>query len=177
MPPPDPLSRTDLVAALPRLRRYARVLTGDLLRADDLVLETLESARGRRETLSPSSSLRTGLFTLMHCLHRDGASPPRDAWGRRASRHFDDPADSPENPRGTVHSGHPDADDLLNRMMRMPLDEREVLVLVAVEGLSYAEIAALLGVPNGTVMATLARARETMRHLAPKPSPEGPPLR
>jgi RNA polymerase sigma-70 factor (ECF subfamily) len=57
-------------------------------------------------------------------------------------------------------------------MMRMPQDEREVLVLVAVEGLSYTEIAALLGVPIGTVMATLARARETMCHLtrAQRPS-------
>ena len=176
MPPPDPLSRTDLVAALPRLRRYARVLTGDLVRADDLVLETLESARGSRQTLPQSSSPRTGLFALMHCLHRDGASP-RDSWGRRSSRLFDEPADDSENPRGTVDSGHPDADDLLTRMMRMPLDEREVLVLVAVEGLSYAEIATLLGVPIGTVMATLARARETMHHLTAKPSPRRQPTR
>jgi RNA polymerase sigma-70 factor (ECF subfamily) len=150
MPTPDPLSRTDLVAALPRLRRYARVLTGDLVRADDLVLETLESARGSRQTLPQTSSLRAALFALMHCLHRDGESPPRRA----------------------VDSGHPDADDLLTRMMRMPQDEREVLVLVAVEGLSYTEIAALLGVPIGTVMATLARARETMCQLtrAQRPS-------
>jgi len=150
MPTSDPLSRTDLVAALPRLRRYARVLTGDLARADDLVLETLESARGSRQTLPQSSSLRAGLFALMHCLHRDGGSLPRVA----------------------VDSGHPDADDLLARMMRMPQDEREVLLLVAVEGLSYTEIAAMLGVPIGTVMATLARARETMCHLtrAPRPS-------
>jgi RNA polymerase sigma-70 factor (ECF subfamily) len=165
---PDPLSCTDLVAALPRLRRYARVLTGDLVRADELVLETLESARGMRPALPQASSLRTGLFALMRYLHRDRESPQRGGRALRSLRPFDDAANVPENPP----SGHPDADDLLTRIMRMPLDEREVLVLVAVEGLSYTEIAALLGVPIGTVMATLARARETMCQLtrAQRPS-------
>ena len=171
MAPPDPLSRVDLVAALPRLRRYARVLTGDLIRADDLVLKTLALARGRRPELPRAFSLRAGLFALMHDLHRNRESPRRDAPALRSLRPFDDAANAP----GIPPPGHPDADDLLTRIMRMPLDEREVLVLVAVEGLSYAEIAALLGVSIGTVMATLARARE--RVCTHAPSSARPPLR
>jgi RNA polymerase sigma-70 factor (ECF subfamily) len=166
MPPPDPLSGTDLVAALPRLRRYARVLTGDLVRADELVLETLESARGTQPPLPRVSSLRTGLFALMHYLHRDGESPQRGARALRSLHLFDDSANVPEN----TPSGHPDPDDLLTRVMRMPVDEREVLVLVAVEGLSYVEIATLLDMSIGTVMATLGRARESLGCAAPPPA-------
>jgi RNA polymerase sigma-70 factor (ECF subfamily) len=174
MPPPDPL--TDLVAALPRLRRYARVLTSDPLRADDLVLETLDSARGSQHALPPAPSLRTRLFTLMHSLHRNRESRPWDAQVLRSRRPFNDPPKAANDPQGAVHSPRPDADDLLTRIMRMPLDEREVLVLVAVEGLGYAEIAALLGVPIATVMATLIRARRGMCE-APAPSSEEQPQR
>jgi RNA polymerase sigma-70 factor (ECF subfamily) len=174
MPPPDPL--TDLVAALPHLRRYARVLTCDPLRADDLVLETLASARGSQHALPPAPSLRTRLFAVMHYLHRNTESPPQDAQLPRSLRPFADAPNAADDPRGAVHSGCPDTDDLLTRIMRMPLDEREVLVLVAVEDLAYAEIAALLGVSIGTVMATLIRAREGMR-AAPAPSSDGQPRR
>jgi RNA polymerase sigma-70 factor, ECF subfamily len=174
MPPPDAL--TDLVAALPRLRRYARVLTCDPLRADDLVLETLASARGTQHALPPAPSLRTRLFTLMHYLHRNRESPPQDVRLPRSRRPFDDVPKAADDPQSAVHSGRPDTDDLLTRIMQMPLDEREVLVLVAVEGLAYAEIAVLLGVPIGTVMATLIRARQGMREV-PARSPDGQPQR
>ena len=96
----------------------------------------------------------------MHDLHRNRESPRRDAPALR-SRSPLRPADSGERSAGNSIPLVTDADDLLTRIMRMPLDEREVLVLVAVEGLSYAEIAALLGVSIATVMATLdPRAEE-----------------
>ena len=159
MAAPDPLSRADLVAALPHLRRYARVLTGDAVRADGLVLETLESARGCRHPLPQAPSLRTRLFALMHVLHRAPGWPQGDVQAVRALPSAGD--------RPTAGAVGLDADDLLTRIMRLPLDEREVLVLVAVEGLSYVEIATLLDVSIGTVMATLSHARESLGYAAP----------
>jgi RNA polymerase sigma-70 factor (ECF subfamily) len=66
---PDSLPHPDLVAALPRLRRYARVLTGDLNRADDLVQDTLARAWEKRRLWQPGSDLRAWLFTIMHNVH------------------------------------------------------------------------------------------------------------
>ena len=167
MASPTSLSRTDLVAALPHLRRYARVLTGDAVRADGLVLETLERARGRRHPLPEAPSLRTRLFALMHVLHRAPESPPWDIRAAQSPRPASDSGTASENART---AGDHNAEDLLTRIMRLPLDEREVLLLVAVERLSYGEIATLLDVSISTVMATLSHARESLGYAAPSPA-------
>ena len=66
---PYTLPNPDLVAALPRLRRYARVLTGDVHRADDLVQDTLARAWDKRRLWQAGSDLRAWLFTIMHNIH------------------------------------------------------------------------------------------------------------
>jgi RNA polymerase sigma-70 factor (ECF subfamily) len=160
----DTLTQGELLVLLPRLRRYARVLTADLRRADELVLDTLTRASRRRYPLAPWPHLRNWLFGAMHRLHgersaqaRRKLAPSLDTDGYAVgTREFLPPA--PLRDRAG-------ADEMLARLLRLPVEQREVLVLVALEGLSYAEIATLLGTPIGTVMSTLNCAREGMRSM------------
>lgn len=147
-----------LVPHIPQLRRYARSLTGDAWAADDLVQDTLERACLRWQLWTAGSDLRAWLFTLMHNLFIDGA--------RRAVRqqqsHRVDLDDVADELAGS--SGVPDqALDLQRCLLRLPAEQREVLLLVALQDLGYEEAARITGVPIGTVMSRLSRARERMR--------------
>jgi RNA polymerase sigma-70 factor (ECF subfamily) len=147
----------DLIEHLPRLRRYARALTGDAGRADDLVQDTLERALAKLDRWQPGSDLRAWLFTLMHNLF---VSQLR---ARRPQETAMD--DAPEAP---VSGGQLEAmavRDIHAALSRLPDEQREVLLLVGLEQFAYAEAAEVLGVPVGTVMSRLARAREKMRRL------------
>jgi RNA polymerase sigma-70 factor (ECF subfamily) len=142
------VAASDLDAALPRLRRYARVLAGALPEADDLLLDTLDHARAAP---APFESLRARLFALMHerYMRREPLSRARPDSASRPSE-----AAEPAELSG-----------VLADFAQLPVEEREVLLLAAVEQMSYVEIAAVLGVPTGTVAARLKRARERMRAL------------
>ena len=149
----------DLVAHIPDLRRYARTLTGDAWAADDLVQDTLERACERWQLWTTGSDLRAWLFTVMHNLFVDGA--------RRALRQqhhrvdVDDVADELVAPaRMPEH-----ALDLQRCLMRLPQEQREVLLLVSVQDLGYEEVARITGVPVGTVMSRLSRGRSRLREL------------
>jgi RNA polymerase sigma-70 factor (ECF subfamily) len=147
----------DLVEHLPRLRRYARALTGDSGRADDLVQDTLERALAKLDRWQPGSDLRAWLFTLMHNLFVN------ELRARRPRETAMD--DTPEAP---VSGGQLEAmavRDIHDALSRLPDEQREVLLLVGLEQFAYAEAAEVLGVPVGTVMSRLARAREKMRRL------------
>jgi len=131
------LPAADLAAALPKLRRFARVLVGGRDGADDLVLATLGNARRATRGPPPGADLRTWLFGLMHAAHR-------------------------HDPQRHADEGQPSeaaATDICARLLRLPVEEREVLMLVAVERLSYADIAKLLDAPVASVMSALARGR------------------
>jgi RNA polymerase sigma-70 factor (ECF subfamily) len=148
--------KPDLIEHLPRLRRYARALTSDATRADDLVQDTLERALLKLDLWAPGSSLRAWLFTLMHNVF---VNQLRD---RRSHETLDDAPDVP------VSGGQMEAlavRDMHAALMRLPEEQREVILLVGLEQFSYAEAAQVLGVPVGTVMSRLARARERMRQL------------
>lgn len=155
----------DVLVHLPRLRRYARLLVGDAARADDLVQDTLERAC-RKWTLwrapagpgaDPHAALRAWLFTLMHHLHANQLRP--------ASAQPHAPLDTLTEPRHDPTPGTAVRLDLERALARLPVAAREVLLLVAVEEFAYAEAAELLGVPVGTVMSRLSRAREQLREL------------
>jgi RNA polymerase sigma-70 factor (ECF subfamily) len=152
----------NLIGELPRLRRYARALTGNLEQADRLVLETLSCARRKQRRWGQRTSLRTWLFTIMHDLHRD-QSPHR--WRKLAQTLHNDhgrPTGMSEIPAEAIQTdAGPDA--ILVHLSRLPPEQCEVLVLVAVERLAYADIATVLGVSVGTVLARLTRAREALR--------------
>jgi RNA polymerase sigma-70 factor (ECF subfamily) len=150
-------ARPDLIEHLPRLRRYARALTGDVARADDLVQDTLERALAKLDLWQPGSDLRAWLFTLMHNLfvNQLRARRPQDTA-------LDEALEVP------VSGGQMEAlaaRDMHAALARLPEEQRAVILLVGLEQFSYAEAAHVLGVPVGTVMSRLARARERMRHM------------
>lgn len=141
-----------IVAHIPGLRRYARLLTGDAHRADDLVQDTLLRACTKWTLWRPASDLRAWLFTVMHnvFINQLRAKPP-------ASIPFDDI----EEPGFSSDPGL--AIDLERALHALPEDQREVLLLVTVEDFSYADVAHVTGVPIGTVMSRLSRARAKVR--------------
>jgi RNA polymerase sigma-70 factor (ECF subfamily) len=150
-------TRPDLIEHLPRLRRYARALTGDVNRADDLVQDTLERALAKLDLWQPGSDLRAWLFTLMHNLfvNQIRVKRPQETVMEEA---LDEP----------VSGGQMEAlaaRDIHAALARLPEEQREVLLLVGLEQFGYAEAAQVLGVPTGTVMSRLSRARERMRQM------------
>jgi RNA polymerase sigma-70 factor (ECF subfamily) len=163
------LPHPELVAAIPRLRRYARVLTGDSTRADDLVQDTLARAWEKRRLWQAGTDLRAWLFTVMHNVHVNQL-----ALVRREAANVSLDAD----PNGMawqlpVRGNQLERVELLEvvaQMGRLHADQREVLLLAAVEEMRYEEIAAVLAVPIGTVMSRLSRARDKLRTLVNEPS-------
>ncbi len=145
------------VELIPRLRRYARALAGDRARADDLVQDTLERAWNKFHLWRPGSDLRAWLFTVMHNVHVNQVRAARD----HAS--LDD--EGAEMAVAPVQGAGLEIRDLERSLALLPPEQREVLLLVALEDLSYAEVASALGIPIGTVMSRLSRAREKLRGM------------
>jgi RNA polymerase sigma-70 factor (ECF subfamily) len=169
---PDPaLPHSELVAAIPRLRRYARVLTGETGRADDLVQDTLARAWEKRRLWRSGTDLRAWLFTVMHNVFvNQRAVARRDA--RNLSLEADgELGDAWELTVRPTQQLAVELAELLQQVARLPGDQREVLLLAAVEELKYEEIAAILEVPVGTVMSRLSRAREKLRRMNAEPAP------
>ena len=151
-----------LVDQIPRLRRYARALTGDRWAADDLVQDTLERACNKWRLWQSGSDLRAWLFTLMHNLF---ASQMR----RASPRNMID-VDELHELRGP--DGQQDQMiDLQRCLLQLPPDQRAVLLLVALEDLSYAQVAKVLAIPVGTVMSRLSRARFHLHELMEQDQP------
>jgi len=147
-----------LLAQLPRLRRYAIALAGDRAMADDLVQDSIERALRNRETLKDSQRLFGWLRTILHNLHIDGLRQRR---GHGVTVDIDDALETLEL---TVPPGErTDALDFIKALDTLSPDHRQILLLIGLEGLSYREIAEELMVPVGTVMSRLARARDHLR--------------
>ncbi|WGT65891.1 sigma-70 family RNA polymerase sigma factor [Variovorax paradoxus] len=163
-----------LAEQIPSLRRYARALTGNAWAADDLVQDTLERACSKWRLWLVGSDLRAWLFSIMHNIF---ASQLR----RSPPPHRVVPLDEAAQ---ELHGGvDPGRDlgtglDLQRCLMQLPEDQRIVLLLVTLEDFSYAEVAKVLGVPAGTVMSRLSRARIRLRELMDGASvPNRPGLR
>jgi RNA polymerase sigma-70 factor (ECF subfamily) len=146
------------LAHVPALRRYARLLTGDAARADDLVQDTLERACLKWALWEPGSALRSWLLTIMHNLFLNQRRDRRHDEGHLALDDVPEPAYEP-----LAHVG--ERIDLQQALATLSPALREVMLLVAVEEYTYAEAARLLEVPVGTVMSRLHRAREKVRAL------------
>ena len=147
-----------LLAWVPRLRRYARALSGNRDDADDLVQDTLERALTRSGTWAGVADMRAWLFAIMHNVHVDGIRRPKVQ-----TVAMDD--DTPEVPVAATQADRLAVLDLQTALEQLPADQREILLLVGLEDLSYAEVAQTLGVPIGTVMSRLSRGRERLRAL------------
>ena len=159
---------------IPRLRRYARALTRDIIRADDLVQSCLTRAVAKQHLWQPGTDLRAWLFTILHNQHVNEV--------RRSVREgtvvdLEDAA-----PVLTVQANAYDVlqlRDLRIAMDKLPLEQREAILLVGLEGLSYDEAASVLGVPIGTIRSRLSRGRDRLRELMGIDEPErrtGEPL-
>ncbi len=164
-----------LVGHITELRRYARALAGDAWAADDLVQDTLERACERWQLWAAGSDLRAWLFTLMHNLFIDGARRAVRQQGQRVD--VDDVASELVAPQAATDV----ALDLQRCLMRLPEEQRETLLLVSLEDLGYEDVARITGVPVGTVMSRLSRARSRLRELMegarPAAAPGVAPLR
>jgi RNA polymerase sigma-70 factor (ECF subfamily) len=149
---------------IPRLRRYARALTGDRSAADDLVQDTLERALSRFHLWRQGSDLRAWLFTIMHNIYVNQI--------RSRVRQQQEPFD--EQTAEAVRSQEPDwgeLRDIDDALSRLPDDQRAVVLLVGLEQFTYEEAARVLEIPLGTVMSRLSRGRERLRLMlaaAPK---------
>ncbi len=147
----------ELLAEIPRLRRYARALTGDAARADDLVQDTLERALGKWRLWRPGN-LRAWLMTMMHnvFVNQLRAAEPLE---------FRDAAEVPELPVRARQSDGLELRDLDRALQALPAEQRAVVLLVGLEEMRYEDVARITGVPLGTVMSRLSRARARLRAL------------
>jgi RNA polymerase sigma-70 factor, ECF subfamily len=149
-----------LEAEIPRLRRYARALTRDAVRADDLVQSCLARALAKSHLWQPGTDLRAWLFTILHNQHvndvrravREGINVPMDDVA---------PVLTVPSTQGATLQLR----DLDRAMARLPEEQRQVLLLVGLEGMRYEEVAIVLDVPVGTVRSRLSRGRDMLRYL------------
>lgn len=158
--------QAEIVACIPSLRRYARGLVSDRDRADDLVQDTLERAWSRFSLWQRRGDIRAWMFGILHNRFIDRLRAQN-------SRPEDSAGDSlPEMAQRPQQTDALELRDLDRILQRLPAEQREVLLLVGLEELSYQEVATTLDVPLGTVMSRLSRARARLReelqgHAAP----------
>ncbi|HWV63850.1 MAG TPA: RNA polymerase sigma factor [Oxalicibacterium sp.] len=148
--------RERMIACIPRLRRYARALVGDRAHADDLVQDTMERGWKKLSSWQRGSDMRAWLFGIMHNLYIDQVRRPSVA-----TEVLDDDTPLPE-----VRASQEDSlrmRDLESALNILPAEQREILLLVALEEMSYDEVAVTLNLPIGTVMSRLSRARQKLR--------------
>lgn len=148
--------REQLVGLLPRLRRFARTLTRNPHDADDLVQLALERALQRLEQWRAGSKLESWMFGIIKNAWIDEVR----ARGRR-DRLFA-PAQDAEHVGVAPHEAQIELWSMQSAMERLPDEQRVVVALVLVEGLSYAETAEVLDIPLGTVTSRLARGRAAL---------------
>jgi RNA polymerase sigma-70 factor (ECF subfamily) len=161
-----PFTPADLVTHLPRLRRYARALTGNRDAADDLTQDTLERAWTKRHLWrasggDPAGSLRAWLFAVMHNVFVNTVRRMRPVVS----------LDADGGTTADIVAAEASAEtgaalrEIGQALMRLPEEQREVILLVGLEQLSYVETAFALDVPIGTVMSRLSRGRDRLRRL------------
>lgn len=161
VPRPD-----DVLAHVSALRRYALLLSGDAADADDLVQECLLKVIAHTKAWRPVRDLRAYLFTTLHNVFVDGHR-------RRRTRSTEVPietvlADLVAPPRQTKWM---EVRDMVSALGQLSPEQREVVLLVGLEGMSYLEAANVLGIPVGTVMSRLSRGREALRRLTTHGAP------
>lgn len=155
----DP-SVQQLSAHVTGLRRYALMLSGNSVDADDLVQETLTKVLAQLKSWNEVRDLRSYLFTVLHNVYIDDT--------RRSARFkhavpIEDAVSLLSTP--ATQQKRLEIRDLTVALSKLPLDQRQVVLLVGFEGMSYTEAASTLGIPIGTVMSRLSRGRESLRKL------------
>jgi RNA polymerase sigma-70 factor (ECF subfamily) len=145
-------------AEIPRLRRYARYLDRDVDRADDLVQECLARAIARVETWTPGTNLRAWLFVILKNCYINEVRRGRRVGTVSETGNEYDLVPTPAN-----QEAHISLLEVRDAYANLSQEHREVLLLVAIEGLQYEEAAAILKVAVGTIRSRLSRARQALR--------------
>jgi len=146
------------IACIPRLRRYARALVGNRAEADDLVQDTMERGWSRLASWQRDGDMRAWLFSIMHNLYVDQARK-----ARTPTESLDE--NMPEPSGNASQADLLEVRDMEAALRLLPAEQREILLLVALEEMTYEEIATALQIPVGTVMSRLSRGRERLRAL------------
>ncbi len=148
-----------ILKAIPRLRAFAISLTGDLDRADDLVQDALTKGLGHLHQFQPGTSVQAWLFTILrnqfHTSYRKKKREIEDPDGIIAEK----VAIPPEQ------AGHLDLQDLRSALAKLPPKQREALLFVGAEGMSYEETARICGTNVGTIKSRINRARSRIADL------------
>lgn len=145
---------------IPRLRRYAFALTRNVSRADDLVQDTLVRAIAKQHYWQDGTNLRAWLFTIMH---NQNVNVVRRSTREGTAVEVDDAGPflaAPSEPAAELSLR-----DLDRALARISDEQRQIILLVGLEGNSYEETAAILNIPVGTVRSRLSRGRESLRNL------------
>lgn len=147
--------KSDLQAVLPRLYRYARNLTGNISDAEDLLQATCERALSRWQQFRPGSEFDRWAFTIMRSVHNNllRSEAVRAGQGRV------DAEPSLTAPESQSPEGNKIRQQVLDRVQALPDNQRQVMMLVYLEGFSYSAAAEILEIPIGTVMSRIGRAR------------------
>jgi RNA polymerase sigma factor (sigma-70 family) len=155
----DPYLHKEITALIPRLRRWTRVLTRDVIAADDLLQDCLTRALEKTHLWTPGTDLRAWLFTMLYRQHVSQI--------RRQLRH-----DHVE-----IHESHPnllrppnqparlELRDVQRALAKLPEEQRSVILLIGLEGMGYEEAASVVNIPVGTVRSRVARGRESLRKV------------
>jgi RNA polymerase sigma-70 factor, ECF subfamily len=153
--------RKRLIAELPHLRRFARALCGDAALADDLAQDCVERALLKSHLYDASKPLRAWLYAVLRNIHVSH-------W--RSNRKFASAKDL-DDLIGFEGAVAPAQEDNLSTALitqaldKLPPQQREVLVLISLEEVSYKEASEIIGVPMGTIMSRLSRARSSMQNI------------
>jgi RNA polymerase sigma-70 factor, ECF subfamily len=154
----SPFFVKSLIANLPRLRRYAAGLSGSLAAGDDLVQDCIERALTHAESLKNAERMGAWLRSIVYNLYTDEIRRRR-----RRGQNVDIMDMSNDIALSTNPGGHDPQGEILRALDGLSAEHRQILLLAGMEGLEYREIAEELGIPIGTVMSRLARARERLR--------------
>jgi RNA polymerase sigma-70 factor, ECF subfamily len=149
----------EIVSLIPPLRRWARILTRDVVAADDLVQDCLARALEKIHLWTPGTDLRAWLFTMLYRRHISLI--------RRQVRHdhveMQEP--HPNLARPPDQTARLELRDLQRALAKLPVEQRSVILLIGLEGMGYEEAAAVVNTPIGTVRSRVARGRETLRTM------------
>lgn len=154
----DQSLREEILAQIPRLARFARALTHDVVSADDLVQDCLARALEKIHLWVPGTDLRAWLFTILYRQHISHTR--RDARRREGAELHESDASLVFSPNQTARL---ELRDLERGLAKLPDEQRSVILLVGLEGMDYAEAAAAVNAPLGTVRSRIARGRESLR--------------
>jgi RNA polymerase sigma-70 factor (ECF subfamily) len=159
--------RARMVVVLPRLRRFAYALTGSTEKGDDLVQETCLRALSRVERWQPGTRLDSWMYRIAQNIWLDRM---RAAKVRGEMVDVELVEQLPGSDGRDVTESQLTLEEVDTALGRLPVEQRAVIALVCIEGVSYKEAAEITGVPIGTIMSRLARARQALHSILDEPA-------